>query len=213
MLVQRLTQQLGKPTHTVWGWMVKKFLETNGFLEASAVKLCDIQPENVVLELGFGPGLGLQEAVRRLTQPAGKLYGRDISEYMYNVASEKLRAEIQTGKVNLFWGSVDQIPLEDRVVDRVYHCNCYFFWPDLRAGCGEIRRVMKPGALMVTALQKLIATGLLKGTKWQPEPYMEALLETGFVNVRMEDQRIDGETFQATFASAKDVVILKTLTS
>ncbi|XP_059805770.1 uncharacterized protein LOC132380868 [Hypanus sabinus] len=145
MLFQRLTQQLGKPTYTVWGWMEKKFLETNGFLEASAVKLCDIQPGNVVLELGFGRGLGLQEAARRLIHPAGKLYGLVISEYMYNVASEKLRAELRAGKVNLFVGSVYQIPLEDRVVVRDYHCNCYYFWPDLRAGCREIRTVMKPG--------------------------------------------------------------------
>ncbi|XP_055510764.1 uncharacterized protein YxbB-like isoform X2 [Leucoraja erinacea] len=181
MLVERLTRQLGKPTRNLWGWLVKRFLERNRFLEASAVKLCDIQPENVVLELGFGPGLGLQEAARRLTQPGGKLYGLDISEYMYNTASERLQADIQSGKVTLFLGSVEQIPLADNAVDKVYHCNCYY-WPDLRAGSREIHRVMKPGALMVTALhleylQKLIAAGLLKGTKWRPEPYMEALRE------------------------------------
>lgn len=208
MFVERLTRQLGKPTRNLWGWLVKRFLERNRFLEASAVKLCDIQPGNVVLELGFGPGLGLQEAARRLTQPGGKLYGLDISEYMYNTASERLQADIQSGKVTLFLGSVEQIPLADNAVDKVYHCNCYYFWPDLRAGSREIHRVMKPGALMVTALhleylQKLIAAGLLKGTKWRPEPYMEALREVGFVDVRMEEQKFRGESFQAIFAAAK----------
>ncbi|XP_059828804.1 arsenite methyltransferase-like isoform X1 [Hypanus sabinus] len=234
MLADRITRHLGNPRHGLWGWILKMFFERNNrFLEAGAVKLCNIQPGNVVLELGFGPGLGLQEAARRLTHPPGKLYGLDISEYMHDVASERMRAEIQTGKVKLFVGSVEQIPLEDGVVDRVYHCNCYYFWPDLRVGSREIRRVMKPdvldnelaskapnkpdyflllhwaGALMVTALhlelvQKMVAAGLLKGTKWQPEPYMEALLECGFVDVRMEDHQINGEMFQAIFAAAKE---------
>ncbi|XP_051890522.1 arsenite methyltransferase-like [Pristis pectinata] len=210
MFAERITQQLGKPTQNLWGWMAKKFFEKhNRLLEASAVKLCDIQPGNVVLELGFGPGLGLQEAARRLTHPPGKLYGLDISEYMYNVASERMQAEIQTGKVNLFLGSVEQIPLEGGVVDRVYHCNCYYFWPDLRAGSREIRRVMKPGGLMVTTLhledlKRLVASGVLKDTKWQPEPYMEVLSETGFVDVHLEEQQLNGRSLHAIFATANE---------
>lgn len=58
-------------------------------------------------------------------------------------------------------------------------------------------------ALHLEYLQKLIAAGLLKGTKWRPEPYMEALREVGFVDVRMEKQRFRGESFQAIFAAAK----------
>eukprot|EP00061_Rhincodon_typus_P009855 g33670.t1 len=145
MLFDHLTKQLGKPRQGPWGWMVKTFLERKSrLLEVNAVKLCDIQPESVVLEVGFEPGLGLQEAAKRLTLPKGKLYGLDYSEYMYHVASRRLQPDIQTGKVTLFHGSVEQIPLEDNVVDRVFHCNCYYFWPTLQSGCREIYRVMKP---------------------------------------------------------------------
>ncbi|XP_055510762.1 arsenite methyltransferase-like [Leucoraja erinacea] len=208
MFAEWFSRQLAKPTHSLLGWVAKKLFERNNrFLEESAVKLCDIQPGNVVLELGFGPGLGLQEAARRLTQPGGKLYGLDISEYMYNTASERLQADIQSGKVTLFLGSVEQIPLADNAVDKVYHCNCYYFWPDLRAGSREIHRVMKPGALMVTtlhleALQRVVASGVLKDTNWQPELYMEALSETGFVDVRMEEQQDNERSFKAVFATA-----------
>ncbi|XP_067863888.1 uncharacterized methyltransferase YdaC-like [Heptranchias perlo] len=208
MILDHLTQQLGKPTKGPWGWLVKSFLEKrNRFLEMNAVKLSDIQPESVVLEVGFGPGLGLLEAAKRLTHPRGKLYGLDYSEYMYDIASRRLQADIQAGKVTLYLGSVEQIPLEDSMVDRVYHCNCYYYWPDLRAGCREIYRVMKPGALMVSTiylktLEKVVTTGLLKGTKWPPEPYMEVLRDTGFVDVRMEDKQEKGRSFQAIFATA-----------
>ncbi|XP_078098537.1 putative methyltransferase YdaC isoform X2 [Mustelus asterias] len=207
-LVQRVTQQLGKPSQGLWGWLVNRFLEKkNRLLELNAVRLCDIQPESAVLELGFGPGLGLEEAVKYLTHPKGKLYGIDYSDYMHSVASRRLQADIRTGKVTLFLGSVEQIPLEDNVVDRVFHCNCYYFWPDLHAGSKEIHRVMKPGGLMVTtlnleALEKIVAAGVLKGTQWPPEPYMEVLRDTGFVDVRMEDKQDKGRTFQAIFATA-----------
>ncbi|XP_038675973.1 arsenite methyltransferase-like isoform X2 [Scyliorhinus canicula] len=144
-LTKRLTQQLGKPSQGLWGWLVNRYLEKkNRFLEVNAVKLCNIQPESVVLEVGFGPGLGLQEAAKRITYPKGKLYGVDYSDYMHSVTSRRLQADIRTGKVTLFLGSVEHIPLEDNVVDRVFHCNCYYFWPNQRAGSKEIHRVMKP---------------------------------------------------------------------
>ncbi|XP_007892364.1 demethylmenaquinone methyltransferase [Callorhinchus milii] len=208
MFAERLGRQLRKPTKGLWGWLAKQFFErNNAWLEEAAVGLCRIQPQSQVLELGFGPGLGLRAAADRLPGPGGKLYGLDYSEYMHSVASRRLRTEILAGKVRLFLGSVDRIPLEDSQLDTVYHCNCYYFWPDLSAGSREIHRVMKPGALMVTTfylkyLESFAASGFLPNTNWKPEQYMEALRAAGFNDVRMEDRQHKGHTFQAIFAIA-----------
>uniref|UniRef100_H3AD94 Zgc:194242 n=1 Tax=Latimeria chalumnae TaxID=7897 RepID=H3AD94_LATCH len=208
MFAKQLTQQLGKPTKGITGWLVKKFLENkNSFLEENAVELCNILPDNIVLEL-FGPGVGLSEAVKYLTGPKGKLYGIDVSEYMYEVSRKRLQDHIQTGKVILFHGSAENIPLCESKVDKVYHCNCYYFWPNLRAVSTEIHRVMKPaGGLMVTTInvesvKKAVSKGILKGKTWQPELYMEALKDTGFGDVRMEEREDTGRNFQAIFATA-----------
>ena len=40
------------------------FERNNAFVEGLAVSRCNIQPSDKVLELGFGPGLGLQEAAK-----------------------------------------------------------------------------------------------------------------------------------------------------
>ncbi|XP_041083673.1 uncharacterized methyltransferase YdaC-like [Polyodon spathula] len=208
MLARKLTQQLGHPTQSLGGWLVTKFLERrNRALEERAVRLCEIQPDSTVLEVGFGPGLGLQEAVQYLTDPRGKLLGLDCSEYMHKVASERLRDHIASGKVRLFQGSVESIPLPACSVDKVYHCNCYYFWPDLRAGSAELHRVMKPGALMVTtlnmaSLKEVVSCGVLQDKKWPPEPYMEALRSAGFTDVRLEEKQNKGRDFQAIFATA-----------
>lgn len=52
---------------------------------------------------------------------------------------------VASGKVTLHHCDVAAMPLADGTVDKVFHCNCYYFWPDLGKGATEIRRVMKPG--------------------------------------------------------------------
>ena len=45
----------------------QKFFEgKNRFLEINAVKLCELKPNHQVLELGFGPGLGLEAAYKEM---------------------------------------------------------------------------------------------------------------------------------------------------
>ncbi|KAK3547566.1 hypothetical protein QTP86_025473 [Hemibagrus guttatus] len=154
MLVRKIGQQLGRPTQSLLGWLTSKFLKRyNQILEENAVKLCEIQPDETVLELGHGPGLGLQEAVQRLTGPRGKLLGVDYSNYMHHMATKSMQGLVASGKVALYCCDVAAMPIEDNSVDKVFHCNCYYFWPDLKTAASEIYRVMKPDALMVTTLR------------------------------------------------------------
>lgn len=184
MLSRKLGQQLGRPTQSLSGWLISKFLKKhNQILEENAVKLCEIQPDDTVLELGHGPGLGLQIAVQLLTGPGGTLLGVDYSKYMHHMASERMQEHIASGKVTL-------------------HC-----WPDLKAVTSEIHRVMKPGALMVTTLRldrivRLASKKVFPGENWRPEAYMEALQSCGFADVRMENRTEKLMPFQAIYATA-----------
>ncbi|KAJ8370373.1 hypothetical protein SKAU_G00104010 [Synaphobranchus kaupii] len=208
MLANKIRQQLGRPTQSLVGWLVKKFLTRNNrVLEENAVRLCGIQPDDTVLEVGFGPGLGLEAAASILSGPRGKLFGVDYSEFMYKVASERVKGLITSGKVTLHHSSVEAMPLPDSSVDKVFHCNCYYFWPDLTAGTAEIHRVMKPGGLMVVTLKVhtvayVASKKLIPGEHWRPEAYMDALRATGFTDIRMEDKNDKDITFQAIFATA-----------
>ncbi|XP_022597178.1 uncharacterized protein LOC111218952 [Seriola dumerili] len=208
MWAQKVGEQLGHPTRSVAGWLVSKFLKTyNQVLEENTVRLSGIQPGDTVLELGHGPGLGLQSAAKLLTEPTGRLIGVDYSEYMHQMASERLKELVACGKVTLHHCDVAALPLADSSVDKVFHCNCYYFWPDLKKGASEIHRVMKPGGLMVTTLRlssvaAFAAKRVLPGENWRPEAYMAALRESGFTDVRMEDKQHKHITFQAIYATA-----------
>ncbi|XP_077997242.1 erythromycin 3''-O-methyltransferase-like isoform X2 [Glandiceps talaboti] len=175
----------------------------------TAVTLCKIQPNHNVLEIGFGPGLGLQEAVKFLEQGKGKLVGVEFSPEMVQVVSKRLETEISTGLVEIKEGSVMDLPLDDNVFDRVYHCNCYYFWPDLQVACQEILRVMKPGGVMVVtldynAVKMAESKGNIPMDSGNPETFMTALKSVGFVDVIMQDEAGPNEkSFQAIYATAK----------
>lgn len=86
MWIKDVGKQLGQPTRSLLGWLVSKFLKVhNRVVEENAVRLCNIQPGETVLELGHGPGIGLEAAAKLLTAPTGKLIGVDYSEYMHQV--------------------------------------------------------------------------------------------------------------------------------
>lgn len=86
MWAAKLGQQLARPTRTLSGWLVTKLLKVNNkVVQENAVQLSRIQPGDTVLELGHGPGLGLQSAAKLLTGPTGHLIGVDYSEYMHQV--------------------------------------------------------------------------------------------------------------------------------
>ncbi|XP_029361604.1 uncharacterized protein LOC115045825 [Echeneis naucrates] len=207
MWAEKVGKQLGHPTRSAAGWLVSKFLTlSNHVLEENAVQLCGIQPGDTVLEVGHGPGLGLQSAAKLLTEPSGRLIGVDYSEYMHQVASERLKELLARGKVTLHHCDVAAMPLVDSTVDKVFHCNCYYFWPDLKKGASELHRVMKPGGLMVTTLRlsniaTLAAKRVMPGENWRPEAYMAALRDSGFTDVKMEDKRHKHNTFQAIYAT------------
>nr|XP_055045178.1 uncharacterized methyltransferase YdaC-like [Misgurnus anguillicaudatus] len=208
MLARKVGKQLGHPTFSVTGWLVTKFLKWhNTMLEENAVKLINVQPDDTILELGHGPGFGLQAASQLLTGPKGKLIGVDYSEYMHQMASERMKEQITKGKVILYYSDLVNMPVAENSVNKAFHCNCYYFWPDLNAGARAIHKVMKPGSLMVTtlrlaSLKKAFSINVLTGDNWRPEVYMEVLKSSGFTDVRMENMKDRHITFQAIFATA-----------
>uniref|UniRef100_A0A672S6Q1 Methyltransferase domain-containing protein n=1 Tax=Sinocyclocheilus grahami TaxID=75366 RepID=A0A672S6Q1_SINGR len=145
--------------------MIKFFKWHNQILEENAVKLCNKQPNDMVLEIGHGLGLGLQAASQLLTDPEGKLQGVDYFQYMHEIASKHMKEQISRGKAVLYKPNSK----------KVFHCICYYFWPDLKAGARAIHRVMKPDEIsrILGSVIKAANMKVLTGDKWHPEVYRE----------------------------------------
>lgn len=120
---------------------------SNRRMAVRAVKLLDVQPSDRVLEIGFGPGVGIQLVAN--STPAQLVTGVDPSGEMIEQAEARNATHIEAGRVALGRGSVEQLSFETAVFDKALAIRSMQLWPDAAEGLREIHRVLKPGARIV----------------------------------------------------------------
>jgi ubiquinone/menaquinone biosynthesis C-methylase UbiE len=121
-------------------------------LPAWVVSLLEINPSDSVLEVGSGPGVGLEIAAERAYR--GWVVGVDPSETMLEMAQRRNHELIEAGRVQLRGGRVERLPFEDAVFDKAMAMNSLHLWPDRVAGLMEIKRTLKPGGLIAIAFTR-----------------------------------------------------------
>jgi arsenite methyltransferase len=154
--------------------------------------LAQLEPGQVVLDLGSGAGLDVLLSARRVA-PGGHAYGVDMTDEMLQLANGN---KAKAGIVNATFlrGSIDSIPLPDASVDVVIS-NCVInLAEDKGAVIQEAFRVLRPGGLFAVAdmveletldrdLKKQLDSwaGCISGTIPIDE-YRGALLAAGFAD-------------------------------
>ena len=111
---------------------------------AWTVSLLDLKPSDHVLELGYGPGLGLEAALPHLD--TGRLVGLDHSSTMRDMARRRLGPS--SDRVELLVGDAQALPAGIGSFDKVFSCNVWLFWRDPVAVLTALRTHLAPGATM-----------------------------------------------------------------
>jgi ubiquinone/menaquinone biosynthesis C-methylase UbiE len=154
------------------------------------VSLLDIQPNEHILEIGFGPGVALQHAAQKAVN--GLVAGIDFSPTMVRVASKRNAAALKAARVDLRHGEVSSLPFPDEAFDKAYAIHSIYFWPQPIDDLRELCRVLKPGGLL--------AITILPTDKWSkkrpvpPEVFTlyrgdevaQLLVKAGYRDVRVE---------------------------
>jgi ubiquinone/menaquinone biosynthesis C-methylase UbiE len=109
----------------------------------------NIRETDTILDIGFGNGYLIRELLK---QNLEKIYGIEISSDMIGLASNKNRKEIDSGKLQLTFGDVQNIPLESSSINKAYTINTVYFWNDIEKGFSEIKRVLKPNGIFLNVL-------------------------------------------------------------
>ena len=116
---------------------------TNQPCAAWVIDRLGIQPHDRVLEVGFGPGVGIELLARSVS--GGYVAGVDPSDEMVEQARARNVNAIESGRVDLQYGAVESLPFEDNTFTKALAMNSMQVWPDAMAGLREMRRVMTPG--------------------------------------------------------------------
>lgn len=116
-----------------------------GFTEW-VIHLLNVQPNDKVLEVGFGPGVGIEMLAAKVT--TGSVVGVDSSKEMVEQARSRNAKAIESGSVQLQYGSAEALPFADDIFDKVLTINSMQVWTDVMMGLREIRRVIKVGGLI-----------------------------------------------------------------
>jgi ubiquinone/menaquinone biosynthesis C-methylase UbiE len=154
---------------------------------AWTISMLNIQPDDQVLEIGFGPGQAIQE-VTKLT-PNGFVAGIDLSDTMVAQASKRNAVAIRSGHVHLQPGSESPLPFEDNKFNKVFAVNSMQFWSNPIAGLQEVRRVLKPGGRVVITIQPMWAK-TEEEVQMVAEKLVFQLKQVGFKQVRLETRQI-----------------------
>jgi len=119
---------------------------TNSFGCGNPLAFSEVQPGDVVLDLGSGAGLDLLIAARKVG-PTGRVIGVDMTEEMIAAACQNIARSGLTN-VEVRHGLIEELPVESDSVDWVIS-NCVInLSPDKPAVFAEIARVLKPGGRM-----------------------------------------------------------------
>ncbi|MCL5103588.1 MAG: arsenite methyltransferase [Armatimonadetes bacterium] len=163
---------------------------------ANPLALANLNPGEVVLDLGSGGGIDVLLSAKRVG-PTGKAYGLDMTDEMLALA-EKNKAEAGVENVEFLKGEIENIPLPDSSVD-VIISNCVInLSTDKDQVLREAFRVLKPGgrfAVADIALTKTVSdevkehvglwTGCIAGAL-EINEYKLKLLQAGFTDAGVE---------------------------
>jgi SAM-dependent methyltransferase len=177
--------------------------------------LIDLQPGQIVLDLGSGGGIDVLLSARRVG-PTGKAYGLDMTDDMLALARENQR---QAGVTNVEFlkGEIENIPLPDNSVD-VIISNCVInLSADKDRVLREAFRVLKPGGRF--AVSDVVVTGSVPEAVRQSmmlwvgciagaldqDDYQSKLVAAGFTKVTFETTRVYNVEDARQFLSSSGV--------
>jgi len=134
--------------------------------------LAELNPGDVVLDLGSGGGIDVLLSARRVG-PSGKAYGLDMTDEMLALANENKR-KAGANNVEFLKREIEHIPLPDKSVDVIIP-NCVInLSADKDRVLREAFRVLKPGGRL--AVSDVVTRG-----EMQPEIRRSVLLWVGCI--------------------------------
>ncbi|GIN22650.1 class I SAM-dependent methyltransferase [Siminovitchia fordii] len=183
-IVKKIRLQFRKPEGLLGSIAGKLMANVGTEKNEWTIRLLNIQKDDTVLEIGFGPGIGI-EFTSKIIQD-GKIVGIDYSEKMLQQARKRNKDGIKKGKVELILADVQDLPPFNLPFDKVFSINSIIFWKDPVKTLMDIRALMKKNAVIAITIQPF-TNGATEDTAKQIGMEITNYLEkAGYTNIKME---------------------------
>jgi ubiquinone/menaquinone biosynthesis C-methylase UbiE len=172
----------------IGGLMVKQHAPENGW----TVDLLHAQPEDSILEIGFGGGYAIQQLAHIVQR--GKLAGVDFSSTMVAQAKGRNAEAASSGLVDLRYADSSKLPFEEASFNKAFSIHSIYFWGQPLTALREVWRVLKPqGRLILTLLPKATPdeVGTLSFKPYAGWELEEMLKSAGFCETEIKDGRTE----------------------
>ena len=146
-----------------------------------ALGLLALQLEDVVLEVGCGAGVGIEQAAE--VAALGKVCGIEPSERLLAAARVRNTEAIDGGYVELQQGLASRLPWPDTTFTKALAVNSPRDWPQPVVNLSEIRRTMRSGGKLAIVVQPPWRTAR-DGVRDLAELWAHRVDEAGFHEVR-----------------------------
>lgn len=173
----------------------------NYVLNLWAVYMMEIQEKERILEVGFGPGIAIQEMAKQAKK--GFIAGVDYSALMVSKAQERNHQSIQEGKVDLRQATANQLPEYGEAFDKVLTVNNIMYWERPIETLYDLRNQLKQGGQISVVFQRCCVNCIQNGhhhaeINW----YMHCLFQAGFRNIQVRTETIQKQNNQSFLRKA-----------
>jgi ubiquinone/menaquinone biosynthesis C-methylase UbiE len=182
-----LAAEARKPSWVLANYTAGRLAKHNSSTNNWVVSLMNVQPEDSVLEVAYGPGCALEKVSAQASR--GFVAGVDVSPSMYKAAYKRNKASIESGRVRLHCCDALSIPYPHSHFDKLYAINVAYFWYDTSAYLRELFRVLRPGGrafVSITdkdSLEKIPVSSSNVFKKFSEPQFASLLREAGFGNI------------------------------
>lgn len=185
-----LRAQFGRPAG-LWG-AVAGFIMANRRQNRErnvwTIALLDLQRSDRVLEIGFGPGVAIQDISRIISE--GFVAGIDHSETMVRQARRRNAAAIREGRVDVRLGTVSALPAFPAPFDKCLAVNTIQFWNDPVERLQALRRLLRAGGLIAITEEPRFSGATDDSAQEIGKEMVAALTKAGFSQVRLETRKM-----------------------
>ena len=140
MIYKFQAKQLGNPNSLFAKIFGPLWNRRNAALNDVVFTQLALQPDDRLLEVGFGGGYLMQRMLAQVTD--GFLAGVDISQAMVNTGQKHFRAQIATGKLELRCARAEFLPFPAGHFTKACSVNSIFYWEDVPQALAELYRVL-----------------------------------------------------------------------